>query len=416
MTRSSMSRHSVRPAKKSVSDLALFGSGPAFKDPLHVGRPNIGNRRDFRRRVDDILDRRWLTNGGPYVEEFERRVAEFIGVKHCIATCNATVALGIVIRALGLTGEVIVPSFTFVATAHALQWQGITPVFCDIDPRTHNIDHRKVEGLITSRTSGILGVHLWGRPCPIAQLQTLANRHGLALLFDAAHAFACRYRGRRIGGFGDAEVLSFHATKFINAGEGGAVVTDDDDLAAEIRLMKNFGFSGFDKVISIGINGKMSELSAAMGLTNLESVDRFTRINRGNFELYGEGLSNIAGLSVIRHDEKENSNYQYVVLEVDAAKARLTRDQLLAVLQAENVLARRYFYPGVHRMEPYCSHFPKAGFRLPITEAVADRVLVLPTGTGATKADIRKICAILRKAVVQHREVSATLGGQSNPR
>ena len=173
-----MRKQSVKLVKKRMSDLALLGGRPAFEDALHVGCPNIGNRQDFRRRIDDILDRRWLTNGGPYVNEFEQRVAEFVGVKHCIATCNATVALEIVVRALGLTGEVIVPSFTFVATVHALQWQGITPVFCDIDPRTHNIDPRKVEELITSRTSGILGVHLWGRPCPIAKLQALANRHG----------------------------------------------------------------------------------------------------------------------------------------------------------------------------------------------------------------------------------------------
>jgi dTDP-4-amino-4,6-dideoxygalactose transaminase len=392
-----------------VSDLALFGGRPAFSEALHVGRPNIGNREDFGRRVDDILDRRWLTNGGPYVNEFERRLAEFIGVKHCIATCNATIALEIVIRALGLTGEVIVPSFTFVATVHALQWQGITPVFCDIDRRTHNIDPGKVEELITPRTSGILAVHLWGRPCPIAKLQALANRHGLALLFDAAHALAGRYRGKMIGGFGQAELLSFHATKFINAGEGGAVVTNNDDLAARTRLMKNFGFSGFDKVISIGTNGKMSEFSAAMGLTSLESIESFTRINRGNYELYGEGLSDLAGISLIRYDEKAKSNYQYVVIEVDVAKTHLTRDQLLAVLQAENVLARRYFYPGVHRMEPYCSYSTNARLRLPATEAVANRVLVLPTGTGVTHNDIRKICAIIRSALAQGREIAAAL-------
>jgi dTDP-4-amino-4,6-dideoxygalactose transaminase len=392
-----------------VSDLALFGGRPAFAEALHVGRPNIGNREDFGRRIDDILDRRWLTNGGPYVNEFERRVAEFIGVKHCIATCNATVALEIVIRALGLTGKVIVPSFTFVATVHALQWQGITPVFCDIDPGTHNIDPRKVEELITPRTSGILAVHLWGRPCPIAKLQALANRHGLALLFDSAHAFACRYRGQMIGRFGQAELLSFHATKFINAGEGGAVVTNNDDLAARTRLMKNFGFSGFDKVISIGTNGKMSEFSAAMGLTNLESIENFTRINRGNYELYCEGLSNLAGISVIRYDEKEKSNHQYVVIEVDAAKTHLTRDQLLAVLQAENVLARRYFYPGVHRMEPYCSYSTNARLRLPATEAAADRVLVLPTGTGVSHKDIRTICALIRSVLARPREISAAL-------
>ena len=402
-----MTKQSAKPGRKRAPDLAVLGGRPAFAGPLHVGRPNLGDRRDFRRRVDDILDRCWLTNGGLYVDEFERSVAKFLGVKHCIATCNATVALEIVVRALELTGEVIVPSFTFVATGHALQWQGIRPVFCDVDPRTHNLDPRKVEELITSRTSGILGVHLWGRPCRIAQLQTIAKRHGLALFFDAAHAFACKYRGRMIGGFGRAEVLSFHATKFINAGEGGAVVTNDDHLASQIRLMKNFGFSGFDKVISIGTNGKMSELSAAMGLTNLESIDRFTRVNRGNFKLYDEGLSNMAGISVNRHHE--GSNYQYVVLEVDPAKARLTRDQLLAVLQAENVLARRYFYPGVHRMEPYRTSFPEAGRRLPATEAVADRVLVLPTGTGVAHEDIRKICAIIRSALGRSREISALL-------
>jgi dTDP-4-amino-4,6-dideoxygalactose transaminase len=403
-----MSRHNVKKDHK-VSDLALFSGRPAFEEVLHVGRPNIGNRQDFGRRVDDILDRHWLTNGGPYVNEFERRVAELIGVKHCIATCNATVALEIVIRALGLTGEVIVPSFTFVASVHALQWQGIKPIFCDIDPATHNIDPRKVEELITSRTSGILAVHLWGRPCPIAELTVLADRRGLALLFDAAHAFTCKYRGRIIGGFGQAEVLSFHATKFINAGEGGAVVTNNDDLATRIRLMKNFGFSGFDKVISNGTNGKMSEFSAAMGLTNLESIESFTRINRRNFELYCEGLSNVAGISVLHYDENEHSNYQYVVIEVDAAQTHLTRDHLIAVLHAENVLARRYFYPGVHRMEPYFSSSPGTGRRLPATEAVADRVLVLPTGTGVAPEDIRKICAIIRSALVQSREVSAML-------
>ncbi len=397
------------PVSKVSRKLAIHGGAPAFAEPLHVGRPNIGNRRDFRRRVDDILERGWLTNGGPYLHEFERRIAEFIGVRHCIATCNATVALEVAIRALGLSGEVIVPSFTFVATAHALQWQGITPVFCDIDPATHNIDPHKVEELITPQTSGILAVHLWGRPCPIAKLQVLANQHGLTLLFDAAHAFACKYRGRMIGGFGQLEVLSFHATKFINAGEGGAVVTNNDDLASQIRLMTNFGFAGFDKVISLGTNGKMSELAAALGLTNLESIARFNRVNQSTFELYCEELSDVDGISVIRYDQSEQSNYQYVVIEVDVAKTRITRDDLLAVLQAENVLARRYFYPGVHRMEPYRSSSQNARPLLPATEAVAGRVLVLPTGTGVTRAEIRKICGIIRSALTRPREISARL-------
>src|SRR5690349_4944149 len=206
---------------KGLSDLAIFGAPPVFEEPLHVGRPNIGDRERLLARINDMLDRRWLTNNGPFVQELEEKIAAFLGVKHCIAMCNATVGLEIAIRATGMTGEVIVPSFTFIATAHALQWQEITPVFCDIDPRTHNIDPQQVEKLITPRTTGIIGVHVWGRACDVAALEAIAARRRLTLLFDAAHAFGCSYRGRMIGGFGDAEVLSFHATKFFNSFEGG---------------------------------------------------------------------------------------------------------------------------------------------------------------------------------------------------
>ena len=385
--------------------LALLGGTPAFADKIHVGRPNIGDWARLLERVNTMLDTHWLSNGGPFVKEFEERIASAAGVKHCIAMCNATVALEIAIRALELKGEVIVPSFTFVATAHALQWQEITPVFCDIDPATHNLDPRKVEQMITPRTTGILAVHLWGRPCEVRELQTIADKHNLTLLFDAAHGFGCSYRERKIGGFGRAEVFSFHATKFVSAGEGGAVVTNDDALAARMRLMNNFGFSGYDNVIYLGTNGKMSELSAAMGLTNLESQAEFTRLNQANFETYEENLRGIPGLFLLRYDPRDSPNYQYVVMEVDAREVGLTRDQLLSVLHAENVLARRYFYPGVHRMEPYRSHFPHAGSLLPHTEAVAGRVLHLPTGTGVNATDIGKICAIIRSAVEHRREI-----------
>lgn len=385
--------------------LALLGGTPTFANKIHVGRPNIGDRARLHERVNTILDRHWLSNGGPFVKEFEERIASAAGVKHCIAMCNATIALEIAIRALELKAEVIVPSFTFVATAHALQWQEITPVFCDIDPATHNLDPRKVEQMITPRTTGILAVHLWGRPCKVTELQRVADKHNLTLLFDAAHGFGCSYHGRKIGGFGRAEVFSFHATKFVNAGEGGAVVTNDDALAARIRLMNNFGFSGYDNVIYLGTNGKMSELSAVMGLTNLESQAEFTRLNQANFETYEENLREINGLSLLRYDPRNSPNYQYVVVEIDAREVGLTRDQLLSVLHAENVLARRYFYPGVHRMEPYRSLFPHAGSFLPHTEAVAGRVLHLPTGTGVNATDIGKICAIIRSAVEHRREI-----------
>jgi dTDP-4-amino-4,6-dideoxygalactose transaminase len=331
---------------QTIDNLAIFSGSPAFSEEVHVGRPNIGDRERLLDRIKDLLDRRWLTNSGPFVEELESRIAAMLGVKHCIAMCNATVALEIAIRAAGLSGEVIVPSFTFIATAHALQWQEITPVFCDIDPNTHNLDPGQVEKMITPRTTGIIGVHLWGKPCEVDELTEIAERHNLKLLFDAAHAFGCSYRGRMIGSFGNAEVFSFHATKFFNTFEGGAVTTQDDGLAAKIRLMKNFGFGGYDNVIYIGTNGKMTEIAAAMGLTSLESMDEFVSINHRNYDDYKRELANIPGISLIKYADTEKSNYQYVVVEVDEDVTRISRDELQQILIAENVLARRYFYPG----------------------------------------------------------------------
>jgi dTDP-4-amino-4,6-dideoxygalactose transaminase len=392
--------------KSTLSDLAVFGGRPASEEVLHVGRPNVGNRERLLERINDILDRKWLTNNGPYVQEFERRVADFVDVKHCIAMCNATVALEIAIRALEMKGEVIVPSFTFIATAHALQWQEITPVFCDIDPRTHNLDPVRVEEMITPRTTGIIGVHLWGRACDVDALSEIAARRGLKLLFDSAHAFGCSYKGRMIGGFGHAEVFSFHATKFLNSLEGGAVVTDNDQLARKIRLMKNFGFTYYDRSDYIGTNGKMNEVSAAVGLTNLEAVEDFIGINYRNYQLYREELAGLEGISLITYDEEEKFNYQYVVLEIDESKTGVNRDQLMKVLQAENVLARRYFYPGCHRMEPYKSSFPHAGLLLPETEKLTNRVLCLPTGTSVGEGQIRGICQIIRFAVEHEGEIT----------
>lgn len=250
---------------RSKSDLAINGALPAFDKPLHVGRPNIGDRELFLERVNQILDNEWLTNNGPMVQDFEHRIAKHLGVKHCVAMCNGTIALEIAIRALKLEGEVIVPSWTFVATAHALYWQGITPVFADIDPATHNLDPDAVRRMITPHTSGIIGVHLWGRAAPIDELQAIAEEHDLKLLFDAAHAFGSTYKGRTIGRFGLCEVLSFHATKSFHTFEGGAVVTNNDELAETMRLMRNFGFHGYDNVIHPGTNGKMIEVCVAMG-------------------------------------------------------------------------------------------------------------------------------------------------------
>jgi dTDP-4-amino-4,6-dideoxygalactose transaminase len=383
---------------KSAQDLAINGARPAFSQPLHVGRPNIGNRESFLRYAEEIFDRHWFTNNGPVVQEFERKVAELHNVRHCVAMCNGTIALEIAIHALKLEGEVIIPSYTFIATAHALHWQGITPVFADIDPATHNLDPAAVRRMITPRTTGIIGVHLWGRAAPADELQSIADEHGLKLLFDAAHAFGCSHKGTMIGNFGACEVLSFHATKFFNTFEGGAVVTNDDELAEAMRLMRNFGFSGMDNVIYPGTNGKMIEIAAAMGLSNLEDIDSVIEANRRNHHTYREALSGLPGISLLGYDEAGRNNYQYVVMEV-GADCPVSRDRFIEALHAENILARKYFWPGCHNMHPYRELFPDAGLQLPHTAQIAARAVVLPTGTAMNDAMIADVAAVIRVLV-----------------
>jgi dTDP-4-amino-4,6-dideoxygalactose transaminase len=377
-----------------LQDIAVKGADPAFDDSLHVGRPNIGDREEFLKLAGDIFDRRWLTNNGPMVQEFEQQVARYHDVKHCVAMCNGTVALEIAIRALGMENEVIVPSFTFVATAHALHWQGITPVFADIDPNTHNLDPVAVRRMITPRTSGIIAVHLWARSAPADELQAIADEHGLSLMFDAAHAFGCSRGDTMIGNFGTCEVLSFHATKFFNTFEGGAVLTNNDELAETMRLMRNFGFSGKDNVIHAGTNGKMIEVAAAMGMINLKVIDEVIEANRRNYHVYREAMADLPGISVLPFDESERQNYQYVVMEV-GDDSPVSRDEIIRALHAEKVMARRYFWPGCHNMTPYNELYPRAGEMLPYTRQVADRVVVLPTGTTMDEDMVRTVVSII---------------------
>jgi len=384
----------MKPILKS-QDLAINGAPPAFEHPLHVGRPNIGSRETFQKYVDNIFEQRWLSNNGPMVQELERRIAGLHEVKHCVAMCNGTIALEIAIRALELEGEVIVPSYTFIATAHALNWQAITPVFADIDPLTHNLDPVAVRNMITPRTTGIIGVHLWGRAAPVNELQAIAEEHDLKLMFDAAHAFGCSYKGRMIGNFGSCEVLSFHATKFFNTFEGGAVLTNDDELAEAMRLMRNFGFLSMDKVIHPGTNGKMIEVAAAMGLANLDAIGGVIETNRSNHQVYNEALSGLPGIGLLAYDEAERNNFQYVVMEV-GEECPVSRDRIIETLHAENIRARRYFWPGCHNMQPYRELYPHAGLMLPNTQRVADRVVVLPTGTTMDNNMISDVAAVIR--------------------
>ena len=382
----------------STTQVVADGDGCAFDRPLHVGYPNIANRDAFLANVARILDNHWLTNNGPMVQELERRIATRLDVKHCIAMCNGTIALEIAIRALGLTGEVIVPSWTFVATAHALHWQGITPVFADIDPTTHNLDPNAVRGMITPRTTGIIGVHLWGRASAIDELQRLADEHRLQLMFDAAHAFGSKYRGRPIGNFGACEVFSFHATKAFNTMEGGAVTTNDDELAETLRLMRNFGFQGFDNVIHPGTNGKMIEVCAAMGLANLDSFEEIISRNRRNLAAYATAFEGVPGIRFLEYDSAEANSHHYVVMEV-LDDCPVSREDMLVALHANNVLARKYFWPGAHQMKPYRDLFPHAKLVLNRTLEVAERNLVLPNGADVDEATINTIASICRSVI-----------------
>jgi dTDP-4-amino-4,6-dideoxygalactose transaminase len=401
--------------KKALSDLAFFGGFPAFAHPLCVGKPELGDRARFLSRVGEILDSGWLTNGGPYVRRLEAAVAERTGTAHCVVFSSATVALELLIEALGLRGEVIVPSFTFAATAHALARNGVRPVFCDVDPRTFCIDPAQVETLITPRTSAILGVHCWGQPCDVDALASIASKHHVELIFDAAHAFASSYRGRPVGGFGSAEVFSFHATKFVHTFEGGAITTNNGKLATKLRLLRNFGFDGDDSVVP-GTNGKLSEVSAAMGLTTLESLPEILASNAANHRSYTAAMSRMRGISVVQWSQPDGHNYQYVVVLVDPAQARLNRDVLRRILDAENVQTKRYFYPGCHQLEVYRVGDPLAATRLPHTERLLREVLVVPSGTGVRKDDIERIADIFRCVLENVEGITEAISDLENSR
>jgi len=389
-----------------IGDLAVVSGRPAFAEPLHVGRPNLGNRAALLRRIERALDKRWLTNDGDLLREFELRVADVTGADECVVVVNATVGLQLLARALGLSGDVVLPAWTFVGTAHALSWIGLNPVFADIDAASHNLDPEAVERVITPSTSAILGVHLWGRARGADRLADVAERHRVPLVFDAAHALGCTYGGRQLGTLGAASVFSFHATKVANAAEGGAITTSDRELAKRLRSMRSFGFCAYDTVSELGTNAKMNELSAAMGITSLDALEDFTAANRRNYSAYAAGLATVPGLRLLEYDDRDSHNYHYVVVEVDASASALRRDELVAVLHRENVLARRYFHPGCHRMEPYRG----THVSLPMTEEVSSRVVVLPTGSAVSKEAVEVVCSIIAIAAQNPDEVRRGLG------
>ncbi len=351
-----------------------------------VGRPNVMDSELFLKRVEEILSERNFTNNGRFVAGLEEETNKILGTKHCIAVANGTIGLEILFKALGVQGEVIVPSFTFVASGHAIANVGLKPIFCDIDEKTCSISKDTVEPLINSNTQAILAVNVYGGMCNIDELEELAQKHKLKLIFDSAHSLGCRWNGKWDGGFGDAEVFSLHATKFINGFEGGLITTSDALLAKQLRLARNFGFVDYDKVDCLGTNAKLSEIHAAMALTNLECMSKIIEINRRNYFCYKQYLPPECRL--LEFPTEVSSNYQYIVIFVDKEK----REPLLARLQNEGIMARRYFYPGLHKFPPY----KDANWKLPVTEELSEQVLCLPTGQDIGLEEIKWFCEIIR--------------------
>jgi dTDP-4-amino-4,6-dideoxy-D-glucose transaminase len=394
--------------KAAAAELAIFGGRPAFAEPLHVGRPNIGDREQILRLIDEALEQRWLSNSGSKLLAFESRLSETFGGLHCVATCNATLGLQLTMRALGVSGEVILPAFTFVASAHAVAWERLTPVFADVEAETLCMGPAQAEARIGRDAGALLGVHLWGRHADLDGLERLARERELPLVFDAAHGLGCSVGGRPLVGFGDAAVLSFHATKVANSFEGGVVVTADPELADRVRAMRNFGFDEESEAVAgLGTNAKLSEAGAAMGLASLDALDGFLAANRANLSAFADSLSATPGIELLPFPHPEETNCHHVTAVVDPEAAGLDRDQLKAVLEAENVLARRYFHPGCHRVPP---HDEGPTPPLPVTERALERCLSLPTGTAVSPEDAAAIGQLIRLAVADAAAVRDRLG------
>jgi dTDP-4-amino-4,6-dideoxygalactose transaminase len=372
-----MSSAATSPAAASAPP-AVLGGVPAFAQPIYVTRPRIPSPERFHALMGEVFAARWFTNDGAQVRALERALAERLEVPFCTAFCNGTVALQVALRSLDLRGEVITTPFTFPATVHAIEWNGLTPVFCDIDPHTYNLDPLRAAELVTPRTSAILAVHVFGNPCDVAALDELASAHGLRILYDAAHAFGVRHRGRPIGAFGDLSILSFHATKLFHTAEGGAVVGPHAAMATSIALLRNFGIVNENEVRGVGLNGKLSELHAALGRALLDDLDEELAARARLAARYAEGLADIDGLAFQRSAPATEPNHAYCTIEVDPERFGLSRDELHAALLAEQVITRKYFHPLCSENVAY-RHLPSADpSRLPNACRVAQRVLCLP--------------------------------------
>ena len=364
--------------------------------PIYVTSPSLPPLEEFISYLEKIWESKLLTNCGPFHQQLEAALAEYLGAKHVSLFTNGMIALQLGMQALRITGEVITTPFTFVATTHAIHLNGCTPVFCDIESDTFTLDPKKIESLITPRTTAIMPVHVYGNPCQHEKLKEIAETYGLKLFYDAAHVFGVRKDGVSVANWGDLSMLSFHATKVFHTFEGGALVTNDETMKKRIDFLKNFGFADEVTVVAPGSNGKLDELRSAIGLLQLKYVDREIAKRQMVVAYYRENLKDIPGISIPHDISGVCHNYGYFPIMVNAETFGLTRDVLYEKLKAKGIYARRYFYP-------LCSHFPTyrslpsaLPANLPIAEKTAQEVLCLPIFADLDDVTLRRITALFK--------------------
>ena len=368
-----------------------------FSERIYVTRPVLPAIEKVTAKLQDIWDSKWLTNNGPQHSMLERELTQFLKVPYLSLFNNGTIALMVACQSLRLSGEVITTPFTFAATPHVLTWNNITPIFCDIDAETMNIDAEKIESMITPHTTAILPVHVFGTPCDVEKIQAVADSYGLKVVYDAAHAFGVEIDGRGIGNFGNISMFSFHATKLFHTLEGGALVCDDKNLKPRIDLLKNFGIKNEDEVVMPGINGKLDELRAAVGRIMLNYVEG-ERLKRFSLhKIYNEELAGVEGLKLMPAvAENVKLNYQYYIIRIDEKIFGRTRDEVYDAFKNYNVYTRKYFHPLCSEYTCYRQLNSARSENLPVANVAARQVLSLPMYGELSENDVRKICAILK--------------------
>jgi len=379
--------------------LAALGGKPAFDAPLYVARSLAPDSERFGASIQQILASRWFTNNGMYAQELERRLEQRLGVGFCLLFCNATVALQVALRALDLSGEVITTPFTFPATVHAVQWNGLRPVFCDIDPETYTLDPVHAAKLITPDTSALLPVHVFGNPCHVSEIEKLALDRQLRVIYDAAHCFDVQTLDRPIGAWGDLSVLSFHATKLFHTAEGGAIVGSDPALRERIARLRNFGIVDEETVDGVGLNGKISEIHAAIGLALIDRIDGEIEARGALTERYRRGLSEVTGVVFQKLAPATRQNHGYFSIEIDEQSFGLSRNEVHDALRAENVITRKYFYPLCSENPSYRVLPSAQPSRLPAAHRLAERILCLPLFGELPTEDVD--CIVERIARIQ---------------